>query len=113
MIMITKKSIHNRVTKNIASKLDNALSIFMDSYKVETYEDEQANTITITSTRKHFTFMTMPCIETILKVLKPYIKKYSDEAVNYTFDTTSRAKWVDGKVETEIIPCIKIDIKYC
>ena len=112
MIMITNKSIHNRVTKNIASKLDNALSIFTD-YKVETCENDWANTITITATRKHFTFLTMPCIEKILKVLKPYIKKYSNEVVGYTFDTTLRAKWVDGKVETEIIPCIKIDIKYC
>ena len=110
---ITKKSIHNRVTKNIASKLDNALSIFMDSYKVETCEDELINTITITSTRKHFAFMTMPCVETILKALKPYIKAYSNEVVNYTFDTTTRATWIDGKVETETIPCIKIDIKYC
>lgn len=109
---ITKKSIHNRVTKNIASKLDNALSIFTD-YKVETCEKDWTNTITITTTRKHFTFMTMPCIETILKVLKPYVKKYSDEVVFYTFDTTSRATWVDGKVETEIIPCVTIDIKYC
>lgn len=110
---ITKKSIHNRVTKNIASKLDNALSIFIDSYKVETCEDEWANTITITTTRKHFAFLTMPCIERILKVLKPYVKKYSDETVNYIFDTTTRATWIDGKVETETIPCIKIDIKYC